>query len=284
MFWFDLLFPPLMILFPGLFILAVRTPPDVTIDRPRVRTLTTALWLCTTLALAVFGLAFAVWPGHAVARHLWVLCWLPFGVILALLPAKNPNYQAHDPATAARTASLANRERANPIGRGWWLLAWAMWTIGVGGVCLRLAGGQESIGWPRWMLSLLLPLLAAFCPILAWWGVRRTLVEPEPMNSGGSLELAEEYARNRRFRAWSFYGLFGLAMPSVFLAVAFAAVWLPMTPATGAALGIGGAVAGSLVGVAGGIFGTVASIRRARINALLRRLESGSSNSPAIGA
>jgi hypothetical protein len=39
-------------------------------------------------------------------------------------------------------------------------------------------------------------------------------------------------------------------------------------------LGIIGGIAGTAVGIAGGVFGTVASLRRARVTALLRELES----------
>jgi len=54
-----------------------------------------------------------------------------------------------------------------------------------------------------------------------------------------------------------------------------ALAWLPLDGRGGAMLGIVGGIVGTALGIAGGVFGTVASLRRARVTAMLRELESG---------
>jgi hypothetical protein len=274
MYWLDLLFPPAMILFPGLMCALWQRPADAKVDAARVRKLTLWLWLGTGIALGAFAAVWWQWGGPA-ARHMWVLCWFLFPVSMLLLGAKNPDLTTHNSDAMTRTASLLSRRRAGPIPWFAWVVAWGVWLAGAAVVLWRCLQPDADTTAARWGLVSGLIGLAAFCPALTMWCVRLLREEPEPRDAAGSAEVAAAYNRLRSFRAWTLYGLLGILMPLMLAGFAALMVWLPAGAGTGALLGIAGGVIGTALGVVGAVAGTLASVHRARINGLLRRLESG---------
>jgi len=274
MYYFDLLFAPVMILFPLLFAVCFRRARGVNLNAARIRGLTLLLIAGSVAALAAF--AFVRWQwGPTHARYLAALFFpLWFGVAGPLAIAKNPNLHAHHPQPAARTATLARRDWQNPV-PGWWTgLLWAVWAALFLVVLARLARPLEGNEWTTWWAGFFGAAINVIGPLVTPYSVRRSIVEPEPMDAAGTPRLAEAYARSRSFRAWGL-AVGGLVMVLVLGAMPVLLAWLPLDGRGGAMLGIVGGIAGTALGIAGGVFGTVASLRRARVTALLRELESG---------
>lgn len=271
MFWYDLLFPPLMIVAPLLMTFLFRTPPTVEVDRPRLRRLYLWFALATALSLAVFAILYlAVSP--EVSRHSWPLCFVGFALMIRLLAVKCPHLVVHSPQLTVRTASLVNRARTIPVPRSLFRLLWILWAAAVGGVLLRLAWPMDDGERVRWFCALGGAIVMVLNPILIPWAVCRCMDEPEPLDAAGSLELEQEYAANRRFRAWGFFWL-GLTMTLVLGGAMAIVTWIPQDGASGALIGgIGGGL-GAAIGIGGAIFGTMASLRRARIAAKLHELQ-----------
>jgi hypothetical protein len=270
---FDLIFSLVMILAPAVLAACIRTPAGVEVDRSRVRRLSIALWGATAAALALLAVA-SLWPWTS--RVAWVLFFPLFGLSLSLIAVRNPDWVAHRSGQATRSASLVSRRHVRPIPRAAWVAAWAFWAVCTAAIAVRWLTAQEApaMGW--WTVAMMVAG-SGICLPLAQWAVARTLVEPEPMDPAGSPDLAAAYDRHRTFRAWGFYGMFGVAMPAVFVLLGVLLAWLPREampgPAAGATLGILGGVLGTALGLAGAAFGTLASVRRARIAALHRQLE-----------
>lgn len=274
MFWFDLLFTPSMLLFPLAFALCFRRARNVAINAARVRRLTWLLASATVAALGLFALARSVWGPH-VARYLWPLFFpLWFCLAMPLWVAKNPNLKPHDPLPTARTATLVSRAHANPV-PGWWAgLMWGVWAVLLIVVLARMTRPLEGDDWSTWVTALGSVLVGLVAPLVTPFAVRRAVEEPEPLDAGASPQLAEAYARNRAFRAWGL-AIGGLVILVVLGSLPVALAWAPLDLRSGATLGVIGGIVGSVVGIAGGVFGTIAGVRRARITALLRELESG---------
>jgi hypothetical protein len=267
MIWFNRLFPPFMVLFPLVFVLCTRAHPKrARDDAPRRMQ---RLWLVTLIALALH-LVVQPWlesnPGSLeVLRRAWplvlgtggfMMIWFAFA--MPALQAKHPgwrNLPNQGSPEPVRSASLTPRNTTSPISRGTWIMGWTLFGLCTGAIGWAITEGAPSV--------LLLSI--------AWWlgfsvyGSRASQVEAEPMDAAGSPELAEAWASLRSFKAWCFFSIGLLAMLG-FAAVAVVTVYAPQSA------GMSGAVLGTAGGIAGGVFGTVASIRRARINALLQEL------------
>jgi len=121
------------------------------------------------------------------------------------------------------------------------------------------------------MLTVRLDSPVAMLLGLGWWigmaffGTRATRLEPEPMDPAGSPELAASYATNRAFRSWIFFG-FGVCGTVTYTFLAVALFFWPQSA------GMLGAVLGSALGIGGATFGVVASVHRAKTQALLHEL------------
>lgn len=267
MFWFDLLFPVFMLLFPAGFTLFVRRAEDVEAggrtNQEHVQALSQRLWLGTASALIAYLVAFQ-FLAPSVTQYSWVLFFpLWFGLAQPVLQAKNPSWGSMHENQTQRSASLKPRVIENPVPVGAWVAAWGLWLTSV--LVIAMAKPQSGLpGWVPWLIV----SGGAFWLLFGPWGVRMFLQEAEPMDTSGSPELAAEYGRFRAFKAWGWYYASVLAM---FLASA-TALLIAYLPHSELPIWIG-AGGGSLLGVAGGVFGTYCSIRRVRIADLYRQLQ-----------
>ena len=273
MLWFHRLFPPALMLTAVVFTHLVKRRPGK--QTPDERPLLLRLWIATALFIGlhviVETLLESTLPTGAALRNLWptliavvgcVSLWTHFaGPALA---AREPGYRplpieppADDeveaaPGPAVRSASLRARHDVAEISPRTWALGWGTFGLSAVATAWAVAEGAHpamllGLGW--WLL-------------MSFWGARATRMEPEPMDPAGSPELAASYATNRAFRSWIFFAL-GL---SGTVGYACIAVTLLAWPAAASMLG---AVIGSSLGIAGGVFGIVASVHRAKAQALL---------------
>lgn len=278
MIWFHRLFPVLMLAWPAVFTLCSRPHPALALPEAGART--RRLVLVSLLALVVHGvvrlwietssslpIAFGVGWTPFVSSFGSLALW--FWVGMPALAARQPGWGPM-PAPASehaalsrgpsreplvRSASLVPRERSNPVPRGAWLAGWAACAACAAATLWAIARGVSPA------------LLTGLC---FWLGcgplaTRSSLLEPEPLDEHGSPELLLAYARLRRFKAWGFFW-FGLCGTFVFAAIAVASAVYPREA------GLAGGLSGAALGLLGGAFGTLASVRRARINTLRHEL------------
>jgi len=263
MIWFHRLFPACMVLWPALFaaLLSRRAPREAP-SRGAAR-----LWVLTLLALAVhagvqtwlearLAPTSALRVGWPVFYSVFASMLLWFSVAVPWLRARDPGWDTPWAAGAAvRSASLVPRERTNPVPRSAWLFGWLVFTacgVAMGWAATRGVSPFLLAGLGFWLLA---------GPLAA----RESLLEPEPLDPRGSPELQLAYAAQRRFRAWGFFA-FGLLGTLLFAAISVLMVYEPH------GAGLAGGILGSVFGLAGGLFGTRASMHRARINRLLHDL------------
>ncbi|MCE9618478.1 MAG: hypothetical protein K8R92_01035 [Planctomycetes bacterium] len=294
--WFDLFFPVAMIAFPLVFVLcSPRGPADaVTTDSlARARGLALALLVATIICL---GGHLLLWLGHV--RFLFIdFCFffpLWFGIAMPALAARNPDLaHAHPVGSTVRRASLVPRDQSPLAPRSLWTLSIALGAACLLGIALRpwsasFAAFFEAIGLPGpgpfdeaaqslWLKALAIQvtlLTLTFTVLHGSLGMLRR--EPEPLDARSSPELVRSYAALRQFKAHAMMLLFGVGGNLFFGLAMVALAWVaPGSREQTMVLAIGGATAGSLLGIGGGIIGTVASMRRARINALIRSLDNG---------
>lgn len=290
--WFDLIFPVAMLAFPLVFLLlSPRGPGNAQNEalRNHARGLTLLLAGLTVALITVHVLLWANNLGFA--RYMFVGFFpLWFGLAMPALSARNPDFAAaHPTGTAVRRASLAPRDNTPLAPRWMWTLSALIGAAFVIGTAIRPWGAAEFFtdlfGSPvaafegtvrsTWLRSMIVQIssMALLFPMLflCMNMVRR---EPEPLDARSSPELLESYASLRRFKAQAMLWLFGVGMNLLFGACFMLMAWLPSDSRTTTyILAIGGGAAGSALGIAGGVIGTVASMRRARINALIRSLD-----------
>jgi hypothetical protein len=290
MYWFNIVFPLVMILFPAVFMTLARPNHQADVDLARAGRLTLWLWLATLGAVGLWAVAYVAIAPRA-ALFLWPLFFpLFFGFFGPLMRAKNPDWVSMPPPDLpVRGASLTPRlsQPATPT----WSIAmiWAVWGAFFAAVLVILDWSvlrsgdpalftRRSLGWIGLAISggiVLLVPLATLC-------IRRDRGEPQTLDPEGSKELIDLYARRRRQRAWMFVGgalTMILLQGSISIAMALISRGVLPEQQTGVALGWAGGIAGSIVGVAGGILGTMSTIQAARINACLRELTSSASDS-----
>ncbi len=100
--------------------------------------------------------------------------------------------------------------------------------------------------------------------------MRRSLIEPEPVSPADSDAIRDERERFHRFKLFGWLWL-AFAVMLIFSLPPLLLIWFGDGALIWAiAIGAGG---GTLVGIGGGVFGTVASLKRAKINRL--NLEAG---------
>ena len=145
--------------------------------------------------------------------------------------------------------------------RAWWLLA-SLWLVlliaAVAGILLDAPGAE------LWWL-LIFPLVSGGQMALFYWAQGRSLIEPEPSTERETSEvrLAREGLRNLKLYAW--LGLAAVCV-ALFSLPALTLIWFGQ-PAMTVAIVIG-AGGGALGGIGGGVFGTMADLRRAKLNRL----------------
>ena len=265
MIWFDRLFPVLMLGHPLVFALLIKTKEtgagDQEVSR-LIRRLVVATVFALTLHVAVQIALETTRADRDVLRAGWPvlisvlgcnLLWVLFAG--RAMAAKNAAWGGNVVReTPQRSASLAPRHLADPIRPRAWFAGWIVFAL-----CALVTAWSIAAGAP------LLLLLG-----LGWWigmavaGAKQNLVEAEPRDASGSMAVADAYRSLRAFRSWCFYWL-GLAGTIVFaLTAAMVLVWP-------GASGVLGGVLGTGLGIAGALFGVLASFRRVRINELLLR-------------
>lgn len=263
--WFDRLFPAFMLTFPALFTLCVR--PQAGADLAAARAKLPALWIATGLLVVLHGALQAGFEqGHiGVGLHRALVVGLPligffplwFGLAGPILAARHPGWRGAPAAGATlRAASLVPRDQGGALPRGAWVLGWVLYAAGVAVTVWSIVAGGKSL--------ILLGL--SFWPLFAW-SARYSRLEAEPRDLHGSAELAEAWAAFRRFRELGFLAC-GAAGSAVF---AVTGVLIERAPEHAALVG---GLGGGAVGLVGAIFGTAASLRRAKVAALLARLSS----------
>lgn len=275
---FSIVFPIVMLLAPLATVLAVAVNARAGANPQLARRRVVALAVATAIALAIFAGCWAL-VGE-LARFAFVL-FFPLFFLLAMpaLVARSPDWGSPHPAgVRTRSATLVNRERARLVPTWTWVVAALIGVGALAAIALRPLGQRFGFDFDqpartRMLLALaieLFVLATIFVPLgLALPMLHR---EPEPMDAAGSPEIAAEYAALRRFKARAFVWLFAICMNLIFgIWVTFFAWSGPESP-PGAILGVAGGAAGAAIGIAGSVIGVLASVRRVRINGMLREL------------
>ncbi len=286
-------FVPFMLLFPLVFVLFVPTKVEEHEARETASRRQMALVIFTFLAIATWGaMTLIAYQTRLpifdqIARMAWVMFFpLWFGLAMPTVLAKNPAWggacrNLETQGSPVRTASLKPRHRENPVRTWHWVL---MAIVSLVPLILLASRGAFSFGPAgpaaegarfRWVL---MTGIYGFCTLVTLpivpISVRKSLVEPEPLDPDGSPELEAMYSSERRKRILSLYWLLGIAQPLMLGALFNGMVW--GFTASGRTLGIIGAIGGTTIGIAGGVIGTIATIRRVRIAEERARLEAAS--------
>jgi hypothetical protein len=264
--YFDTAFVLVMILLPAAFTLFVRRKeaaagartPD---GEQRLAAMQRRLWLWTAVAAFVY-VALLMNDMHAPGYPLWIAFFpLWFFLALPVLRAKDPGW-AGVPRTTVRTATLVRRDvLPERLQRAWMLLAGIWVVLLVAGAAGLLVAAPGASMW--WLLAF--PVMGGAQLAFFHWGSKRSLVEPEP---SATRETTEIRAARESLRSLKLYGWLGLAgvCVVVFSAPALILIWFGESALTAAiAVGAGG---GALAGIGGGVFGTIADLRRAKLNRL----------------
>jgi len=257
---FDTVFTLFMILFPAVFTLFVRPKIPLAEVHPASTKLARMLWLSTGFAVVVY-LLLSLWQ-PAIAYFMWFL-FFPLWFLLAM-----PLLQARDPGwrplarSAVRSASLERRDVLPSGLRATWIAIVGLWGLLL---CASVSGlafvVSDSSQW--WLLFF--NLAAGGQLWLMHWAMRRSLIEPEPTLPNEGETLRVERASFYRFKLLGWLIVAALVM-LVFSLPPLLLIWYGDQALMWAiAVGAGG---GALTGIGGGIFGTIASIKRAKINRL----------------
>ncbi len=258
---FDFGFTLFMILFPAVFTLFFR--PKQPLDdarRARVLVLGRRLWAGTGVALLAC-VALYVWQ-PAVAYFMWLaffLLW--FLLAMPLLQTRNPEWGPIRRGTV-RSASLVPRDRLPPELVAGWISVTVLWLLLL---CVALLGVTLFAQGPaRWWL-LLFNLAAGAELWILHWAMRRSMIEPEPVSPLDNDAIRVERENFHRFKLYGWLWL-ALAVMLIFSVPPLLLIWYGDGVLTWAiVVGAGG---GTLVGIGGGVFGTIASLKRAKINRL----------------
>ncbi|HMN95005.1 MAG TPA: hypothetical protein PKC43_00290 [Phycisphaerales bacterium] len=275
-----LLFVPAMLLFSVLFVHCTPNRAASDADRATAAARLMALWIATLVALVIWGacvlsprslgIPALSWAGYASALLFFPL-WFAFA--MPALRMRSPAWAGpHAVGSPTRTASLVNRSRENPIGIGHWIAVVALGALLLGTILARgwarpFDGPSEQLRWMIISIVYALTLLVAlgFQPV----AIRQALREPEPLDASGSEELRRMYDAARTSRIRTMFWLVGAALPLLLGALLALSVWLDRPWA----IGVVGAVGGTLLGLLGAWFGVRASLRRVRIAETRARLE-----------
>ncbi len=281
--WFNIVFPLTMLLFPAVFMTLIPTNRRADIDPAKARRLTVALWLATAGAIGVWLAVYAL-ASPRLASFCWMLFFpLFFGFWGRLMRSKNPDWiSTPPPDVAARSASLAPRPARSAAPQ------WAIWSLWIlwATICIAivlmvdwnvLLSSDAALGFRRRMglTAVLVAGSLVVIPGALALSLRLDRREPQPLDPAGSEELVALYARRRRQRAWLFIS-FGWVMLLMF-GIGFGAAAL-MSRSVFQEMELSrlmawtGGIGGSIIGVAGGVAGTLSSIQAARINARMREL------------
>ncbi len=257
---FDTGFTLLMILFPAVFTLFVRQRETQAETRALNKKLTGLLWLASAIAIGFYALLFRWNP--ALAYFMW-LAFFPLWFLFAMpvLRTRNAGWGQPEPG-ALRSASLVRRDELPRGLRTAWIGLTLVWILLLVASIYGLA--SDTSGAAHWWLPGF-NLVAGGELWLLHWAMRRSLIEPEPVSLNESPQLRAERERFRRFKLGGWFALAAIVM-LIFSLPPVLLIWLGGDVLT--LVIIIGAGGGSLAGIGGGVFGTMASIKRAKINRL----------------
>jgi hypothetical protein len=287
----DWVFVPLLIASPLIFTLCFKTKNPSPAARDQIRARTALLTICTLLAIALSlaltlgGTLYRIDILRIVGRFTWMLFFpLWFGLAMPLIKLKNPLIDAPLHTSTefpVRAASLVNRQRRSPIKPWHWILLAFLALVGAVPIILHAftvtpsSTSQPTSISSLWMLAayaLAVALTAGLLPFL----IRITLHEPEPLDAAGDPRLQELYDRFRQKRARSMYWALGVGSVTALALSMALALWA----FSGPALGMFGAIAGTVLGLIGAWMGISASSQRARIEEFRRSLSAPNPTSP----
>ena len=263
----DLAMPVVFLLLPLVMTTLVPRNREVAIDDALLRRLMGFLWLATLGGLASFAAVRLLGSAEA-ARHLGLvsLAFLPLSI--RIMSVKNPDWGSPDKYLRKRSAMLTPRTTETLVPRGVWIFGWGIWAACVVAALLRWREPFTPEEWTRWQwTTATLVVMGPFHLLLGSYCIARLPQEAEPLPSNPPVDLLAAYADLRKSRAR------GLAALTLLM---LAAIGIPLAvqswTAPGPWWGVVGGVGGSAIGIWGGVFGASASFRRARINAVVRRL------------
>ncbi|MBL8963592.1 MAG: hypothetical protein KF787_07240 [Phycisphaeraceae bacterium] len=280
----SLVFTPLMLLFPIVFVLLTRTRVTEEARRAEARARGMALVIATLVALAAWiGLLLIsiklTTPVLSIAARMCWLLFFPlwFGLAVPALRSKNPAWvlAPADPGVSpVRTASIVNRERRNPIRTGHWVASATASAILLGVIASRGVIGtfDDAAERTRWLITLAVygvALITVYA--IQPMALRLALREPEPLDARGSEDLQRLYDEFRDTKIRGMFWMLGTALPVLLGASMSLTVWTKMTHGAG----VIGAIVGTGLGIWGSWFGISMSIRRARISEEKTRLDAG---------
>lgn len=289
----PLFYVPLAILAPLAIVLIVPNRATDDTRRLQARSLTLVLAICTLVALL---LATGLWvlflrnPASFWMLNACTFLFFPLWFLLAMpaLAAKNPLWGNPGTDQPVRTASLVSRQQLNPIPRRLQVIPW----IVIGLLFLAIAARglapfplhadssppqhAAQLQYSQW-----LSFLVSFGAVAVSWLFmvpmiqHMALMEPEPMDARGSQELSDLYRQHRQRRVRGLFWLLAVGMP-LLMGLAFSCtVWLPhLQRQVGLVFGL----LGSLVGVAGAIFGSRMTVERMKIAEAKQRLSQEGAN------
>jgi hypothetical protein len=261
--YFEIVFVVGMLIWPAAFTQLVRRQASLpsTAEQAEIAIKQRRLWLWTAIAVGVY-VALRLGGGVPLVHFMWIACFpLWFLLAVPLLRAKDPGWRGV-PQRSTRSAALIRRDLLpKPIAQ-----AWVVLTIVWFGLTLAAVAGivMGAPGAPlRWLI--IFPLTAGGEVALFFWCCKRSLIEAEPSVAE---ETSEIRAAREHLRRIKLYGWLGAAAASVvvFTAPALILIWWgesALMPAL-----IVGAGGGGLVGIGGGVFGTLADLRRVKLNRL----------------
>jgi hypothetical protein len=271
---FQLMFVPLMLSVPLLFVLAMHRfrSPTATAEIVRARTLLLAVSTALAMGLWLSMLLAGTFSRSDILQTLASMAWVLFFPLwfLGAMPtvvAQNPAWGSpHTNSSPNRSASLVNRNRRNPI-RAW------HWGISIT-CCLMLLAAtlvigqysdrrqwtpQEMFLWFWGMIGYALLLIATYS--VTAFSIRTGLSEAEPLDAKGSPELQALYDHSRSSRLLSLFWLLGFVQPVFIGLCLLLATWQYSSHL----LAIMGSIGGALIGFAGAWIGIQASIQRLKI-------------------
>jgi hypothetical protein len=264
--YLEVAFVLAMLLFPAMLTVFVRRQPqeagrsagDADLD---LRAKQRRLWLWTAVAIGAYA-ALTLNGNTEIVSFLWMACFpLWFLLAMPVLRAKDPGWRGV-PRTATRSASLVRRDVLPPRLKRAWIYLTALWALLVTASIAGLAAGAPGAGqW--WLITF--PVVAGAEVALFYWCAKRSLIEPEPhpANETPEIRAARESLRGLKLYAWLWAAA---ACVLVFSAPALMLIWWgPSALVPAIAAGAGG---GAVVGIGGGVVGTIADLRRARLNRL----------------
>jgi hypothetical protein len=264
--YFETAFVVVMLLFPAIFTVLVRRQrigrghpgrdADADIAAKQRR-----LWFWTAVAIAAYA-TLTLNGNDEIAYFAWMASFpLWFLLAMPVLRAKDPGWRGV-PRPSTRHASLVRRDvLPRGLTRAWVALA-AIWALLVAAAAVGLVRGIP--GTSQWWL-IVFPVTAGAEIALFYWCGKRSLLEPEPHPAH---ETPEIRAARESLRGLKLYGWFGAAAASVVVFSAPALILIWWGPSALMPAIVAGAGGGAVVGIGGGVFGTLADLKRARLNRL----------------